>query len=112
MNIFFIGLVILLLSGFVAGRFNQQFKTIVLSIITAIGSACCLIPAVKVLVSGQNLAQTFEFNNLFGAVSFVIDPLAAFFIGVVCVMSLISVIYSNGYLKPYNQAKMDSSCPF
>ena len=104
MNIFFIGLVILLLSGFVAGRFNQQFKTIVLSIITAIGSACCLIPAVKVLVSGQNLAQTFEFNNLFGAVSFVIDPLAAFFIGVVCVMSLISVIYSNGYLKPYNQS--------
>lgn len=104
MNSFFIGIVILLLSGFVAGLFANRFKVAVLSVLTAIASAFCLIPAIHTLATGEYFVKTFVFNDLFGAVNFVIDPLSAFFIVVISVMSLASVIYSKGYLKPYIEA--------
>ena len=104
MNSFFIGIVILLLSGFVAGLFANRFKVAVLSILTAIASAFCLVPAIHTLATGEYFVKTFVFNDLFGAVNFVIDPLSAFFIVVISVMSLASVIYSKGYLKPYIEA--------
>lgn len=104
MNIFFIGIIILLVSGFVAGICRKDFRTIILSIFTIIGSFLCLCPACKVLATGENLVKVFNFNNLFGAVNFVIDPLAAFFIIVISLMSIISTIYSNGYLKPYKDS--------
>lgn len=101
MENFFVGIIILFLSGLVAGLFPNRHKITVLSVLTAAASIFCLIPAVKVLANGQNLVQTFVFNKLFGAVNFVIDPLAAFFIIVISVMSLLAVIYSKGYVKPY-----------
>ena len=105
MNNFFIGIFTLLFSGFVAGLFGKKFKTGILSFLVAIGSVFCAIPAVKVLFSGTDLAKTFEFNALFGNVTFGIDHLSAFFILIITIMSLISVIYSNGYLKPYLDSK-------
>ncbi len=60
-----------------------------------------LVPALKVLFTGETIVKTFDFNPLFGPVNFVIDPLAAFFILVIAVMSIASVIYAKGYLKPY-----------
>ena len=101
MNSFFTSLIILLLCGFIAGKFSNKFKTIALAVFTAIASGFALVPAVKVLFGGENLVQTFNFNSLFGAVNFVIDPLSAFFICVISVMSLVAVIYAKGYLKPY-----------
>lgn len=101
MNSFFTSLIILLLCGFVAGKFSNKFKTFALAVFSTIASGFALVPAVKVLFGGENLVQTFNFNSLFGAVNFVIDPLSAFFICVISVMSLVAVIYAKGYLKPY-----------
>ena len=101
MESFFIGIVILFLSGFITNFFNKDNKITVLSCLTAVASVLTLIPAVQVLASGKNLLQQFDFNSIFGTVNFVIDPLVAFFIVVISAMSLLSVIYSKGYLKPY-----------
>lgn len=101
MNSFFIGMIILLLCGFVAGRFPNRFKTIALTVFTAIASGFCFVPAVRLLAGAEDLSQTFNFNPLFGDVNFVIDPLSAFFVVVISVMSLITAIYSIGYLRPY-----------
>lgn len=105
MNSYFIGIIILLLSGFIAGIFSKNLKTVILSVLSGIGSVFCLIPAFKVLLGKEQLISTFNFNDIFGVVNFVIDPLAAFFIIIIAIMSLISVIYSNGYLKPYLDSK-------
>lgn len=105
MNIYFIGIITLILSGFIAGTFCQKLKTCVLTILCAVGSVLCLIPAVNMLKNGQNLVAAFNFNNLFGTVNFIIDPLSAFFIIVITIMGLMSVIYSNGYLKPYSASQ-------
>lgn len=101
METFLAGIIILFLSGFVAMLFANKYKVTVLSILSFIASILCLIPACKVLFCGENFLKTFNFNSIFGAVNFVIDPLAAFFIIVISVMSLVSIIYSKGYLKPY-----------
>lgn len=101
MSNFFIGIVILLISGFVAGKFTDRLKVSVLSFLTMIASVFCLIPAVQSLLKGDYFIKTFDFNSLFGAINFVIDPLAAFFIVVISIMSIVSVIYSKGYLKSY-----------
>lgn len=101
MNSFFIGIIVLLLCGFVAGGFPDRFKTIALSVFTAIASGFCLLPAAKVLFGADNLVQTFNFNPLFGAVDFVIDPLSAFFVAVISIMSLVTAVYAIGYLRPY-----------
>lgn len=65
------------------------------------GGISALVPALKVLLSGETISKTFDFNPLFGSVNFVIDPLSAFFIVVIAVMSVASVVYAKGYLKPY-----------
>lgn len=101
MDSFFTGVAILFLSGIVSALFRDKLKIIVLSLLAAIASILCLIPAVNVLISGEIISKIFVFNKLFGAVNFVIDPLSAFFIAVISIMSLVSVIYSKGYLKPY-----------
>ncbi len=101
MSIFFIGIITLFLSGLISMPFNQKIKTAVLACITSVSAVLTLIPALKVLISGQDLMQVLNFNQIFGNVNFVIDPLSAFFIIVISVMSLASVIYSRGYLNPY-----------
>ena len=77
---------------------NSYFAGILMLLL---GSITMLVPAAKVLISSQPIIKTFNFNPVFGAVNFVIDPLSAFFIAVITIMSITSVIYAKGYLKPY-----------
>lgn len=101
MNSFFTGIITLVISGFVASLFSKKYKTAVLSIFVTIASVLCLIPAFEVFTKGEVLSCSTNFNPVFQAVNFTIDPLSAFFIIVISIMSLMAVIYSNGYLKPY-----------
>lgn len=112
MNSFFTGIIILILSGFAVSFVNRNFKILVLSLLNTIAACFCLIPAMKVLVSGKNLISSFDFNSLFGVVNFRIDYLAAFFIVIISVMSVISVIYSRGYLKSYADKNIDAHLVF
>ncbi len=103
MSNYFIGIIILFLSGIFCTILPAKIKNFAVTVFTAIASVYCLIPAVNVMCSKETLTQSFNFNEIFGSVSFSIDLLSAFFIIVICVMSLVSVIYSNGYLKPYRE---------
>ncbi len=101
MNIFFIGITLFFISGFISALFNEKYKIIVLSILNSIASLLCLMPAVNVLLGTQGMNKIFDFNRLFGAVNFQIDMLSAFFIIIICVISTLSAIYSKGYLQNY-----------
>lgn len=101
MDLLFFGIILLSLSGIVAVCFKNEFKIIVLSILCAVASILTLIPAFKVLIGADSLVKSFFLNNIFGQINFVIDPLSAFFIVVISVMSLVSIIYSKAYLQPY-----------
>ena len=87
---------------------TRSINRLILRMIYFIGIFILLIAAILllpqafgVLLNGGSIVKTFDFNPLFGAVNFVIDPLSAFFILIIPVMGLISLIYAKGYLKPY-----------
>ena len=101
MNNFFIGIIILFLSGIVTAFLPNKLKIKMTSLFSLIASAFVAIPAISVLHNHENIAQVFNFNEIFGTVGFSIDTLSAFFVLVIAVMSPICVIYANGYLKPY-----------
>ena len=101
MTSFFVGLLILFLGGIISCLLPQNFKTKFVTFSTGLASIFCLIPAIKTILTGERLSSSFNFNEIFGDVNFVLDPLSAFFIIVISVMCLLGVVYSNGYLKPY-----------
>lgn len=105
MNNYFTGIIILVFSGIIASVFSKRYKLFILSLLAAVGSVFCIIPAVQMLVTGNNLVTEIQKETLFGNINFIIDPLSAFFIIVISIMSLVSVIYSNGYLKSYIELK-------
>jgi len=96
MNIFFIGITLFFISGFISALFNEKYKIIVLSILNSIASLLCLMPAVNVLLGTQGMNKIFDFNRLFGAVNFQIDMLSAFFI---------IIILNNKNIKIINTIK-------
>lgn len=100
MNIFFYGLILLFLSGFISDLFKNK-KLIVLSILSGIGAVLCSMPAINVLLGAEIPSFTFDFNNIFGPVCFEIDALSAFFIVVISIMTFVSIVYSKGYLQSY-----------
>lgn len=112
MNSFFTGIIILILSGFAVKIFDRKFKILILTLLNTIASCFCLIPTMKVLISGETLIESFDFNNLFGDVNFQIDNLSAFFILIISVMSVISIMYSRGYLKNYSDKNIDAHLVF
>lgn len=101
MEIFFIGILILICAGLFATMFDPRFKVVFVATFTALAGMLCILPAVQVLKSQSYLIYPFNFNELFGVVNFIIDPLSAFFIIIISIMGFISVTYSKGYLTPY-----------
>lgn len=101
MDMFFAGIILLFLSGFIANLFKNKHKITVLSVLSFIASILCLTPSFKVLFFETTLSESFNFNEIFGTINFVIDPLSAFFIAVISIMTLASTVYAKGYLTPY-----------
>lgn len=109
MNTYFIGLIVLLLGGFISLLASENLKFKIVSLFTGIGAVLCSIPAIKVITSGETLTQTFACSTPFGLVNVVIDPLSAFFILVISCMSFLATIYANGYMKHYLNKGMNVS---
>ena len=101
MNIFFVGVLLLILSGIFTLLIGKKYKVFSVALFTTIATVLCLIPALSCILGSQTFLFGFELNKIFGEVSFSIDPLSAFFIIVISIMGLCSVIYSKGYLAPY-----------
>lgn len=101
MTIFFFGVLLLFLSGIFSIFFAKDLKIIFLSTLAAIGALLCSIPSIQVLANNEKLVSTVNFSNIFGEINFTIDALSAFFVIVISIMSLMSIIYSKGYLKNY-----------
>lgn len=101
MTIFFFGVLLLFLSGIFATFFAKDLKIIFTSFFSIIGAILCSVPAIKVFVNNEVASSTMNFSHIFGEVNFSIDTLSAFFVLVIAIMSLMSVVYSKGYLKNY-----------
>ena len=109
MEIYFLALGMLFAGALVSAAVKEQWKFKICSVFTLIASAMLFIPAAAVLLTGGTLKQTVYMSPILGNVEFVIDPLSAFFVMVISVMSLLGTIYANGYMKPYLNKGMNVS---
>lgn len=108
MGIYFIALGLLIAGGILAALVKDNWKLKVCTIFSGISSFCMIIPALYSLFTNQEIIQGFELP-LFGNINFIIDPLSAFFILIISIISFLGIIYANGYLKPYLNKGMNTS---
>lgn len=101
MEIYFIALFTPIFGGLLSLFFNEKWKFKVVSLFSFISMLCGVIPSLKVLLTGEALVYNVNFQNMFGSINFVIDPIAAFFVFVISVMSFVAAVYANGYMKSY-----------
>ena len=109
MEIYFLSLGILLIGALLTIVTKEQWKFKVCSIFSGLAALMLLIPCTAVLLTGTPLVDTVYFSPLIGGVDFVIDPLSAFFVTIISVMSFVGTIYANGYMKPYLNKGMNVS---
>ena len=88
---------------------KEQWKFKVCSIFSFLSALTMMLPAVAVLIKGIPLIKTVELSPITGNVDFIIDPLTAFFLIVISIMSFLGVLYANGYMKPYLNKGMNVS---
>ncbi|MDD2840267.1 MAG: proton-conducting transporter membrane subunit [Rickettsiales bacterium] len=101
MNFFLIGLLLIVLGGLLSLLVSEKFKLVFMSLIMLIGGGSILVPALNVLITGELFKTDIYLPDPIGLTPIVIDPLSAFFILIITVISFLGTVYGIGYLKPY-----------
>ena len=109
MEIYFLALGMLLIGALLSIVVKEQWKFKVCFIFSFLSALTMMLPAVAVLIKGIPLIKTVELSPITGNVDFIIDPLTAFFLIVISIMSSLGVLYANGYMKPYLNKGMNVS---
>ena len=109
MEYFILSVSILLLGALLSLIIKEDYKVKLCSLLTLIAGGTAMIPAIQVLMQGSVLSGYIKFSSLIGKVDFTIDALSAFFIIIISIMSFLTTIYANGYLKPYINKGMNIS---
>ncbi len=114
MELFFIGILLFVLSGVVSLFCRENMKLKIATILAFFATILTVIPAFKTLFYGLPQGAVFAWNGVFGNVPFVIDMLSAFFIIVISLVSFLCLFYSIGYMRPYvgKNKKFASHCFF
>jgi len=109
MTYFMLAIFTLLIGGLTSLFFKEKLKLKICTIFSGIASILALPSAIKSIINGEIIQSSYTFSSFYGTVNFVIDPLSAFFIIVISIMSFLGLIYANGYLKPYIEANISVS---
>lgn len=109
MDMYFIALAILFIGALASLFVKEDWKMKTCAVILVISTVILLFPSITVLYTGGILGTTIYIPPVFGNVNFVIDPLSAFFITVISLMSTLGAIYASGYIKPYLHKGMNIS---
>ena len=109
MELFFISLCLLILGGFFSVFVKENYKMKLCAVITGISAILLTLPSIVCLLSGKSFGVQIYLSPVFGVVDFIIDPLSAFFLLVISILSFLGTIYACGYIKPYLNKRMNLS---
>lgn len=108
MDLFFIGILFLILGGVFSLFFSEKVKLKLISVFS-------ILSTLSVFLSLFRETPPFSMNIIpFGHVEFAIDNLSAFFVLVISVITTIACVYSIGYMRPYmgKEKKFSLHCLF
>ena len=109
MELFFISICLLVLGGIISIFVKENYKMRFCAVITGISTLLLALPSIFCLLSGETLGVQIYLPSVFGVVDFIIDPLSAFFILVISILSFLGTTYACGYIKPYLNKRMNLS---
>ncbi|MFA6988552.1 MAG: proton-conducting transporter membrane subunit [Candidatus Gastranaerophilaceae bacterium] len=101
MNYFLTGLILIFSGGLISLIFSEKHKAKIVSLFAFLGIILTSIPALNILFNGGILEKIFYLPEPIGKIPLVIDPLTAFFIMLISIMSFLAIVYSAEYLEPY-----------
>lgn len=91
----------LLIGALISIFFKETAKLKICAIFSFISTIFAIIPASFVLLKQESLVANLNLSPIFGNIQLVLDPLSAFFVILISLMSFWGVLYSIGYMKPY-----------
>lgn len=103
MIILFTSIILFIFSGLAQILFKEKSKAIIFTLFSGLATVLGLIPTTIVFFQNRTFLKTVNFNGLIGNVNFVLDPLSAFFVLIILVISFLAIIYSGKYLEPYKK---------
>ncbi len=109
MEMYFAGIILLLLGGVFSLFVKEKNKSKVCVIFSFLGMLAFLPCIAKALFWGSTLNKTLYFGGVLGSVNFVVDPLSAFFVFVISLMTFLGILYGGQYLKHYLNKDMNFS---
>ncbi|MHB1686731.1 MAG: proton-conducting transporter transmembrane domain-containing protein [Ignavibacteriaceae bacterium] len=110
MNNIFIGTILFFAGGLFAIFFKEKFKGITFLVFAAIAQVFILPETLRILLNGGQTEARLFFSEPIGISFLRLDPLAAMFVLIISLGSLLAAIYSTGYMKMYsgNKAALSS----
>lgn len=101
MFFYFLSIFIILLGGLLSFSLKNENKIKFCPIFLGASSIIMLFPSINSLFYGITYQKSFYISPIFNEISVSIDPLSAFFILIISIMSFIASIYAKEYLKSY-----------
>ncbi|MDD3013254.1 MAG: proton-conducting transporter membrane subunit [Candidatus Gastranaerophilales bacterium] len=101
MKYYYLGLFLFFIGGLLSIPLPEKHKGRFVSLFSGLGTIFLLTSALNIILNNKIVSKSIFFPDPIGQVNFVIDPLSAFFILVISVMSFIGTLYAIGYIKPY-----------
>ena len=101
MILFIVGIFLLFAGGIVSLFLNESLKPLISVIFSFFSTIILSFVSLKVLFYGDIIKFSFNLPFPIGDVPVIIDPLSAFFVLLISIMSLISLSYSIGYITSY-----------
>lgn len=98
MIILLISIILFVFSSLAQILFKEKSKAITFTLFSGLATVLGLIPTTIALFQNKTFFKTINFNGLIGNVNFVLDPLSAFFVLIILVISYLAIIYSGKYL--------------
>lgn len=99
----FTSIILFIFSGLAQALFKEKSKAKIFTFFSGIATILGLIPTTIVLLQNKTSLKTINFNGLIGNVNFVLDPLSAFFVLIILIISFLAIIYSGKYLENYKK---------
>lgn len=101
MNYLLIGTIILFAGGLLAVFTKENFKGIIFLAFTALAQVFILPVTTNILITGNQIQSQLFLSEPIGNSFLRLDPLAAVFVFIISIGSLLAAIYSTGYMKMY-----------
>lgn len=103
MIILFTSIILFIFSGLAQILFKEKSKAIIFTLFSGLATVLGLIQTTIALFQNKTFFKALNFNGLIGNVNFILDPLSAFFVLIILVISFLAIIYSRKYLEPYKK---------